>query len=134
MFQNLTAPTVVNTDWGHATSVTITGVVLVFCMLVLLVLILAVSGKIFSLLSKDGSKKPKAEKPVAPKKQEAAKPVVALNNTQDNNEIIAVISAAVAMMYEGSEVKPIIRKIQKSTTRKRPSWTKAGIFENTRSF
>ena len=131
MYQNFN---LLEVDWGLVINVTITGIAIVFGMLVLLVLVLSVFGLIFSKANRTKKvKEPKAEKPAlkaAPVKTEPAATVTAANN----DEIIAVIAAAVAAMYEGSDVKPIIRKIKKSATNTRPAWTAAGIFENTRAF
>ncbi len=124
-----------STDWGLGINVTITGVAIVFGMLLLLVFVLSVFGLIFS--KANGTKKEKAPKEAkpAPKKEVAAqKPTVAVPVNNNNDEIVAVIAAAVAAMYDGSDVKPVIRKIKKSSKHARPAWTSAGIFENTRSF
>lgn len=116
-------------DWDLGINVTVTGLVIVFSMLILLVFVLFIFGKIF------GIKKPVANKPVPqPVVKQQSVPVVPAVSNSDDNEIIAVIAAAVATMYEGSDVKPVIRKIQKSSKNVRPAWTQAGIFENTRAF
>ena len=127
MVQNLNLLAV---DVVQGISVTFTGIVVVFGMLVLLVLVLYIFGLLFD-------KKPKKEKvrePKAPVDKKEAKPAPAAPVVQNNDEIVAVIAAAVAAMYEGSDVKPVIRRIKKSGNNVRPAWTAAGIFENTRSF
>lgn len=127
MVQNLNLLAV---DVVQGISVTFTGIVVVFGMLVLLVLVLYIFGLLFD-------KKPKKEKvrePKAPVVKKEAKPAPAAPVVQNNDEIVAVIAAAVAAMYEGSDVKPVIRRIKKSGNNVRPAWTAAGIFENTRSF
>ncbi len=123
------------TDWNLGINVTVTGLVIVFAMLILLVLILSAFGLFFG-------KATKKEKPVVKKAEtkpapavKAAAPAPANNaNGAVSDEIVAVIAAAVASMYEGSDVKPVIRRISKTERRVRPAWTAAGIFENTRSF
>lgn len=127
MVQNLNLLAV---DVVQGISVTFTGIVVVFGMLVLLVLVLYIFGLLFD-------KKPKKEKvrePKAPVVKKETKPTPAAPVVQNNDEIVAVIAAAVAAMYEGSAVKPVIRRIKKSGNNVRPAWTAAGIFENTRSF
>lgn len=127
MVQNLNLLAV---DVVQGISVTFTGIVVVFGMLVLLVLVLYIFGLLFD-------KKPKKEKvrePKAPVVKKETKPTPAAPVVQNNDEIVAVIAAAVAAMYEGSDVKPVIRRIKKSGNNVRPAWTAAGIFENTRSF
>lgn len=117
--------------WGETINVTLTGVTIVFAMLVLLVFIILVFGYIMN-----GSKKEKNEAPVM--KQETAPapapdPVVTIED--DSDEIIAVISAAVASIYEGTGKKPVIRAIRRSSNKsERSAWATAGIIENTRAF
>ncbi len=130
MYQNL-----LQVDWNLGFSVTISGIVIVFGMLLLLVVILSV----FGLVAQSANKTAKTEKKVEVKPVKKTKPVPAVvtptaHVTTDNNEIIAVIAAAVAAMYDGSDVKPVIRRIRKAPAGGRPAWTAAGIFENTRSF
>ncbi|MBO7218224.1 MAG: OadG family protein [Clostridia bacterium] len=132
MLQNLNF---LSTDWSLGINVTITGLVVVFGMLLLLVVVLYLFGAFFD-------KTPKKEKPVqekvekkpAPKANTIAPAVTSNNPNAVSDEIVAVIAAAVASMYEGSNVKPVIRRITKTGNRTRPAWTSAGIFENTRSF
>ncbi len=130
MLQNLN---LLDVDWIQGISVTFTGIVIVFSMLVLLVFILFLFGKIFAAKPKtEKVKEPKA--PAVKKATKAVAPAVSAPVPKSNDEIIAVIAAAVASMYEGTGVKPIIRRIKKSGNNARPAWTAAGIFENTRSF
>ena len=121
-------------DWSLGINVTITGIVVVFSMLVLLVIVLSTFGLFFG----KGQKKEKAapikvenKATAAPKAVTSVQPV---NNGAVSDEIVAVIAAAVASMYEGTDVVPVIRRIKKSDRKTRPAWTSAGIFENTRSF
>lgn len=127
MIQNLS---LLEVDVVQGISVTFTGIVVVFGMLVLLVFVLYLFGKFFNNKPKI-EKAPKVKAPVVKKE---VKPAPAAPVVQNNEEIVAVIAAAVAAMYEGSDVKPIIRRIKKSGGNVRPAWTAAGIFENTRSF
>lgn len=119
-------------DWSLGINVTICGIVIVSAMLVLLVLILTISGSIFGA----ASKKPKAEKKLQEKvvPVKTAAPVISVPVAADGDEIIAVIAAAVASMYEGTNVKPVIRAVKRSGGPVRPAWTAAGIYENTRAF
>lgn len=134
MYQNLVLAAV---NWNMATTITVCGIVIVFLMLLLLVWVLSLSGKIFVAYSKKN--KDKEDKPIA--KSTPAKPTTPIaltpvkpSSANPNDEIIAVISAAVSAMYEGTEVKPIIKRIRKLNGKERPAWTSAGIYENTRSF
>ncbi len=117
----------------------ITGFVVVFAVLILLILLISVYGAIVS----------KAEKSIADKKaaKEQAKnsadtkiavadvtPVQAVAPVATNgltDEVIAVIAAAVDAMYGQGAVKvKSIKKVPQS----RPVWSTAGIMDNTRPF
>ena len=118
---------------GIGINVTFSGIVIVFSMLVLLVLILVLFGKVGQLLKQE-NKSPsnkhtfvKIEEPVA--RPQNAKKIV---SSEPGPEIIAVIAAAVATMYEGSTVKPVIKSVRRAGVR--PVWAAAGIAENTRPF
>ncbi len=116
---------------------TITGLVIVFAMLLLLVFMICIFGWISKAVKKEVSKElgtpaPKKEKKV--KKQPAAKAApVAVSATADDDEIIAVISAAVAMMYEGTGKTAVVRSIRPAVSG-RSAWANAGIRDNVRAF
>ncbi len=115
---------------------TISGLAIVFGMLLILVVMIAV----FGLFGKAGNsvkdKKAKAEK--LPKVKKVAEPsqvknVAGASSNADDDEIVAVISAAVAMMYEGTGKKAVIRSIRPSSVG-RSAWANAGIRDNVRAF
>lgn len=112
---------------------TISGLIIVFGMLLLLVLIISIFGLVSKTAKKSasGSEK-KAETPV---KNTAVKPSAPVNAAQsnDDDEVIAVISAAVAMMYEGTGKTAVIRSI-KPASNARTAWAAAGIRDNVRAF
>ena len=115
---------------NYAVDVTLAGIVIVFGMLVLLVAIISIFGGVMSGTTKRAKAK-KEEKPQAPKAEKTvavATPAV----VENDDEIIAVISAAVYSMYEGTGVKPIIKAIRPSVGRN--AWSMAGIRQNTKSF
>lgn len=129
-------------DKGVASAkVVLTGFVVVFAMLLLLILIIKIYSGIVSAAQNSAKKKKeaksaksaeiKAQKPVS----EAPKATVAATAATDNggisDEIVAVISAAVATMY-GSSEKVRIKSIKKSGGRS--AWANAGILDNTRPF
>ncbi len=116
----------------------ITGFVVVFAVLILLILLITLYGNIVSKAEKAISDK-KAEKEATVKTDEvvqapvqAATPVsapVPSNGIPD--EVIAVIAAAVDAMYgEGAVKVKSIKRVPQS----RPVWSTAGIMENTRPF
>lgn len=131
MYQN---PNLLAVDWSLGINVTICGLVIVFAMLILLVVILYISGAIFGAVAKRANDGKKAEVKPAPVKKAAAPVVSVPTAVANDDEIIAVIAAAVASMYEGSGVKPVIRAVKRASGNARPAWTSAGIYENTRAF
>lgn len=126
--------------FDEAVNVTFTGIVIVFTMLVLLVLVLTFFGLIMTAISKAGARKAekhnKAElaKMLAESTPTDASAPEQVTSVADNElEIVAVISAAVAMMYQNTGKKPVIKAIKKSGSR-RSAWASAGLIDNTRSF
>lgn len=113
-------------------NVTGSGLVIVFAMLVLLVVIISVFGMIMSRIS--GA--PKKEKPKNEPKVEVSPvaPVAPVSTASDDDDIIAAISAAVMMMYEGTGKTPVIRSIRPAAKGVRSAWGMAGVMNNTRPF
>jgi sodium pump decarboxylase gamma subunit len=114
-----------------AGTVTLSGLLIVFAMLILLVILIMVFGKIMQSLS--GEAKPKAPVQTA-KVTPIAKPSVSVVEDDTDGEIIAAISAAVMMMYEGTGVVPVIRSVKRAQSGSFNAWRAAGIANNTRSF
>ena len=118
---------------GIGINVTFSGIVIVFAMLILLVLILILFGKVGQLLKRENTlphqKHTLVKVGEEPATIQTAKTTV---SNEPSSEIIAVIAAAVATMYEGSTVKPIIKSVRRAGVR--PVWAAAGIAENTRPF
>ena len=119
--------------------VVLTGFVVVFAMLILLIFIIKIYSAIVQKAQSAGNnskkgKKNKDEKP-AEKPAAAHVPVVTASATTDgiSDEVVAVISAAVATMY-GSSEKARIKSIKKSSDGGRSAWAKAGVLDNTRPF
>lgn len=117
--------------------VILTGFVVVFIVLILLIVIIKVFGMIVSKTQNGGKKKAKAIKKEANVKQPVvpslkAESAVESNSNTANDEVVAVISAAVASMY-GSTDKVRIKSIKKSNG-ERSAWAKAGVLDNTRPF
>lgn len=115
----------------YAANVTVSGLVIVFAMLILLVVIIALFGKLMS--AKAGAdKKQIAEKASAPaqvvQKQSVSVP------SQDDDELIAVIAAAVDSMYEGSGKKAVIKSVTPCSDNTRSAWAAAGLNNNVRAF
>lgn len=125
-------------SWADAMNVTVCGIVIVFVMLIFLVLIIMIFGSLMNGLSHSSGKqeKPKQNKPTEAPSSVTAPPVQpTVTVEEDSDEIIAVISAAVSAIYEGTGKKPAIRAIKRADSNgARSAWASAGIFENTRAF
>lgn len=126
----------------HGITITLSGIIIVFSMLVLLVIVMALFGYVMASING----KPKTEK------KSKIKNSTNLNNSAGSDdegevlaaisaavmmmdeEVVAAISAAVNMMYEGTGKRPIIRSIKPSIKQNRSAWKTAGVLNNTRSF
>ena len=120
-------------DLGYDVIVTITGIVLVFLILVLLMAIITLEGKIFDAMNgkKAAAKAASAAKPAAPVKQaaapapaKAAAPQVAAGIPGDD---VAAIMAAIYSMGNGKYVLKAVR-------RGKNGWGKAGVNDTTAPF
>ena len=119
-------------------SMTFIGLAVVFSALLILVAFLYISGSIFK--KKDMSAKKSAPTPAPVRQAPAAKAAPAAKTTasgEDEDEVVAVISAVVAAMsaqdgkqYRVHSVKPAAR----GTGSGRSNWAQAGIQDATRPF
>lgn len=114
--------------------VILTGFVVVFSVLVLLIVIIKIYSSIVSGAQNKGKKKDKTDKAqTKPQTQAPAQVSAPVQQTDGvSDEVVAVISAAVASMY-GSPEKARIRSIKKSAGG-RSAWANAGVLDNTRPF
>jgi sodium pump decarboxylase gamma subunit len=117
-------------DTGFVTSVVVIGLVIVFIVLLVLVIFLAIFGKTFS----SSSKVKKEKTPKKEKNQNAQviniQPVI---EEGIDDEVIAVIAAAIATISNETGKKLSIRSIRKSNNIVN-LWARAGALENTRPF
>jgi len=114
---------------------TITGILIVFAALILLIFVIWLFGKFFSGVKKSVKKADK--KDTAAKAAPMASPVVLPAATaQSNDDIIAVIAAAVAVYGESQGKKYAVRSVRRTANAAggRSAWAAAGIAENVRSF
>ena len=126
--------------WSSVGIITLTGLLMVFVILALLIFIFWGMGQFFKSMDKKKVAKLEAEK--AAKAAEAAKKAAeapmleetAEDDYTDDDEIIAVISAAIAAYSEQDGKKYEIRSIRRKDSRTRSAWSLAGIGENTRPF
>lgn len=118
-------------DWGIIGSTVVTGIVVVFLILAILVGFLSLMGMILGGRKKSAPSAPAAERPAA------AAPVVntiedEAEDYEDDGEIIAVISAAIAAYGETEGKQYRIASVKKRDRAVRSGWSAAGIAENTR--
>ena len=123
-------------DLGYDVIVTITGIVLVFLILVLLMAIITLEGKIFDAMNgKKAAAKAAASaaKPAAPVKQAAAPAAAPAKAAAPQVEagipgdVVAAIMAAIYSMGNGKYVLKAVR-------RGKNGWGKAGVNDTTAPF
>ena len=120
-------------DLGYDVIVTITGIVLVFLILVLLMAIITLQGKIFDAMNgkKAAAKAASAAKPAAPVKQAAAPAPAKAAAPQVEagipGDVVAAIMAAIYSMGNGKYVLKAVR-------RGKNGWGKAGVNDTTAPF
>lgn len=125
---------------GSDVVITITGIVLVFAILILLMLIITLEGKIFDNINNKKNNKPAAPKAPAAKAAPApaakpAAPAAKADNGSIPGEIIAAISAAVASVCGGNAVIRGIKRVSKPAAgSRRGAWGDAGVREHTTPF
>lgn len=116
-------------------STLVTGIVVVFLILILLVFILWAMGKVLNIKRKPKTTPAEAAVPV----QTAPMPVVSEPeieeyDDEDDGEIIAVIAAAIAAYGEADGKQYRIASVKRKEKSLRSNWSAAGINENTRPF
>ena len=121
-------------------TILITGFVVVFSVLLLLIGLIKLYGTIVSKALESAENKKKQQlaavktentSSVKPEISETSGDVSQLNENGLNDELIAVIAAAVAAVYgEGTVRVKSIKRVPQS----RPVWSTAGILDNTRPF
>lgn len=120
-------------DLGYDVIVTITGIVLVFLILVLLMAIITLEGKIFDAMNgkKAAAKAASAAKPAAPVKQAAAPAPAKAAAPQVEagipGDVVAAIMAAIYSMGNGKYVLKAVR-------RGKNGWGNAGVNDTTAPF
>lgn len=104
---------------GFGLTVTLIGIAIVFLGLTILIGLIKLMEKATANLGKGGKKGKKQAEAPAP----VAAPVVEEVPVADDSELIAVISAAVAMMMEDGSAFTVrrVRRVQNA-----PAWQKAG--------
>lgn len=125
-------------DWSLIWSTVVTGIVVVFLILAILVFLLWLMGKIFSGVNKSGEKKKKAaeaaEAAIKDAEPEQQAETAEEYCEEDDGELIAVISAAIAAYGEAEGKQYKITSVRKRDKAARSAWSAAGIADNTRGF
>lgn len=121
-------------EGSYVAAVVLTGLIVVFIALVILIVFVWVMGKIFDAFNgnkdkkNDGGKKTEA---VAVKTPQTSAPTMQIEDGI-SDEIVAVIAAAVASMSGNFIVKSVRKASPKSS--RRSAWGAQGIAESTRVF
>lgn len=118
--------------WGSVGIITLTGMLVVFVILALLIFFFILLGTIFKSI--DNKKAKKAELKVVETTKTAEVSETAPEVSEENDdELIAVISAAISAYTDGESftIKSVRKHENKHT---RSAWSAAGITENTRPF
>lgn len=121
-------------EGSYVAAVVLTGLIVVFIALVILIAFVWVMGKIFDAFKGNKDKKNdngKKTEAAAVKAPQAAAPAMKIEDGI-SDEIVAVIAAAVASM-SGNFVIKSVRKASPKTSR-RSAWGSQGIAESTRVF
>ncbi len=117
-------------DWGIIGSTVVTGIAVVFLILAILVGFLSLMGYILGSGRKKAPADSAAPAPAAP----APAAAVISEIEEDDTEVIAVISAAVAAYGEAEGKQYRIRSVRRRDKAVRSGWSAAGVAENTRGF
>lgn len=128
-------------DWSYVGAVVITGLVIVFVGLILLIAAVMIIGKIFCLLGLSPKKSAENDEKSVPVPAEipveappVAEVIVPAAAEDDESEIIAVIAAAVAAMSAECGTPLKIKSIKPVSKVRTNAWARAAAFENTRYF
>ncbi len=123
-------------------AVVVTGLVVVFLALLILIFFVMGYGGIFQAINKSRENKAKAQQKseaettisVASTPAQTAKPQIS-QEVDAEDEVVAVIAAAVAQISAENGKVAVIKSIKPAKSRpSRLAWAKAGLIDNTRPF
>ena len=119
-------------ELSYVFAVVITGLVVVFLGLILLIAFISVIGKIFTAIN-NRKKSSETVTSADTKAVSISEPVL---ENSDDDEVIAVISAAVAMMSAADNTTYRVKSIKavNSPASSRNAWAMAGLKETTNPF
>ena len=127
-------------EMSYVIAVVITGLVVVFLGLILLIAFISIIGAIFKKLNQKPKAPAKTNAPAAvkpiPKAAAVPQPAAAVPADTDDDEIIAVISAAVAMMSAAEGKNYRVRSVKAASSKGSfgNAWASAGLRESTDPF
>ncbi len=124
---------------SYVAAVVITGLSVVFLSLVILILFINLLGIFFKRKKKDNNKTSSAMKEQVSAKVETVKSNVSAEKTaaasDDNDEIIAVISAAISALGDADGKTYKVKSVRAVSSKpSRSSWAMAGLQNNTAPF
>ena len=121
-------------DWSVVGSTVVTGMVVVFAILIILVFFLWLLGQVLG----EKTKKGKNENQIQLQQAESSAPQAEIieDDTlyEDDGEIIAVISAAIAAFGDADGKQYKVVGVKRKDKALRSGWGLAGVSENTRPF
>ena len=125
-------------DWALVASVVITGLVVVFLALVILIVAVTIIGKIFTAIDNRKNKQKTDSKSITnvseSTKSDSTEVVLEISSEDDTDEVVAAITAAIAVVLEAEGNKnPFVIKSVKRVSGIRNVWNQAGLIENTQT-
>lgn len=121
--------------WSSVGILSLTGILVVFLILAILIFFFWLMGTIFKAIDKSKASKKAATEPVKVAPAPVAETVEEIYDDEDDEEIVAVISAAIAAYAEAEGTSYSITGIKKRReNRARSAWSMAGINDNIRQF
>lgn len=123
-------------EMSYVIAVVITGLVVVFLGLVLLIAFISAIGAIFKKIDRKKAAAKAAEATEKPAEAPKAAVQPAAVSNSDSDEVIAVISAAVAMMSAADGTSYRIKSVKAAAQNgsSRSAWAMAGLRETTNPF
>lgn len=121
--------------WSSVGILSLTGILVVFLILAILIFFFWLMGTIFKAIDKSKAAKKAAAESVKTAPAPAAEVVEEIPEDEDDEEIVAVISAAIAAYAEAEGTSYSITGIKKHReNRVRSAWSMAGINDNINRF
>lgn len=127
-----------NIDWGLVASVVVTGLVVVFLALIILIVAVSLIGKVFTAIDNKKNMPKDNEKHINSvsnnERKNSNDVILELSSDSDSDELIAVIAAAISSVMEAEgNKKPFVIKSVKRVSGVRNVWNQAGLIENTQT-